>query len=71
MPFIPLGLHKGAVCQAVGFSKGHSEDPRRGPLPNLAVYENKAAPLARRTPGHDRVDAEDQHVSFGLAPVRT
>jgi hypothetical protein len=42
------------------------------PLANLAVYENKAAPLARRQwralplgppaqAGHDRVDTEDQH----------
>ena len=25
------GSHKAAVCMTVGFLKGHSEDPRRGP----------------------------------------
>ena len=42
MPFIPLGLYKGAVRKAVGFSKRHSEDPDVASLPSLAVYENKA-----------------------------
>jgi len=28
LPLIPLGLHKGAVCKTVGFSR---RDPRRGP----------------------------------------
>ncbi len=41
-PFIPLGLHKGAVCKTVGLlTKGHSEGPGSDPLPNPAVYESR------------------------------
>lgn len=56
--FIPLGLHKGAVCKTVGFSTwGHSEDPGCDLAPNPAVLEIKRGrcvapgPARPRSPG--------------------
>jgi hypothetical protein len=42
LPIIPMGPAQGAVCKAVGFSKGHSEDSRRG----LTAGSDRAFDLA-------------------------
>jgi hypothetical protein len=52
VPFIPLGLHKGAVCKTVGFSKDIRKTPDMALLPNLAVYEKSSRGRGRPAPSH-------------------
>jgi hypothetical protein len=42
---------KGAACKTVGFSKGQSEDLRRGPLPNPAIMRIKRRRVPRSPRG--------------------